>query len=140
MKKEKKLIAVDYGTKRVGLAASDPDGRLAFPRRIIANDAALIETLAAFAKEENAEGIVIGESLTQGGAENKVMAEARRLAEILSVRTGLPVHFEKEYFSSVEGRRYQEHTEVDDSAAAIVLQRYLDKMNNSNNNQLNNPQ
>ncbi|MEK7115527.1 MAG: Holliday junction resolvase RuvX [Patescibacteria group bacterium] len=122
-----KFLGIDYGTKRVGLALSDEEGRVAFPKMILENNPQLIEKLKIFASENKAEGIVVGESLLSTGEENKIMAEARAFAERLGKGAELPVFFEKEFFTSVEARRHQEHTEVDDSAAALILQRYLDR-------------
>lgn len=144
-----KYAGVDYGTKRVGVALSDPEGKIAFPKKIIENSPSLIAELARFLEEESAEGIVMGESLANDGRENELMADVRRFADALADATGLPVFFEKEFFTSVEARRHQEHAaksgalapdrpsgksrirEVDDSAAALILQRFLDKKNRS---------
>jgi len=132
-----KYIGIDYGAKRVGVAVSDETGAIAFPKTILRNGKTLLEELAVLAKAEGADAVVMGNSIDSLGRENAIMEEARRFAEILGEATGLPIHFERESFSSVEARRMptrqnsrsggQMRTEVDDSAAALILQRYLDK-------------
>lgn len=122
-----KFLGIDYGSKKVGVALSDEEGRVAFPKAILGNNSQLIDELKNYVKENLVGTIVVGESLTSAGAENKIMLEARAFAKCLGKKTGRPVFFEKEFFSSVEARRYMGHPEVDDSAAALILQRYLDR-------------
>lgn len=122
-----KYLGIDYGAKRVGVAISDETGTLAFPRAVFLNDATLRGKILTLIEAEKIDGIVCGESIKEDGGENIIMKEARVFAEALRDLTNLPLYFEKEFFTSVEARRMQEHHEVDDSAAALILQRYLDK-------------
>ena len=123
-----KFLGIDYGTKRIGIAISDEAGEFAFPKAVIAGSAdPLIEVVKICAEEEVA-GIVIGESLATNGAENTIGEQVAKFKAKLAVLTSLPVFFEREDFSSVEAHRYQtKKGERDDSAAAIILQRFLDK-------------
>ncbi len=73
--------------------------------------------------------IIIGESVDQNGKPNDIMKEVRSFAVNLEDALDLPIRFEKEFMTSVEARRMQTHHIVDDSAAALILQRYLDKVN-----------
>lgn len=125
-----KLIGIDYGTRRVGVAVSDDVGRLAFPKMTLPNNAMLLGELAAFIRKEKAEAIVLGESKDLAGADNPVMAPARRFAEALEQEVGLLVHFEPEWYTSKEARRLKDGARaVDAEAAAIILTSYLDKQN-----------
>ena len=92
-----KFLGIDYGTKRVGLALSDEEGRVAFPKMILENNPQLIEKLKIFASENKAEGIVVGESLLSTGEENKIMAEARAFAERLGKGAELPVFLKRNF-------------------------------------------
>ncbi len=125
-----KSLSIDYGTKRIGVALSDEGGTLAFPKEILPNRRDLFEKLKEIIKEENVSSIVVGESLDYAGEANKVMREISEFVEKLKADFSLPVHFEKEFLTSVEARRYHKNGEkVDASAAALILQRYLDRIN-----------
>ncbi|MEY4747256.1 MAG: hypothetical protein RLZZ416_305 [Candidatus Parcubacteria bacterium] len=123
-----KHLGIDYGTKRVGLAVSDPDGALAFPRETFPNDASLLERLAAYVEKEKIAVIVVGDARSFGGAENPVTKEADSFADALTNLVDVPVKRAMEVFSSVEASRYAPagKTHDDAAAAAIILQRYLD--------------
>lgn len=124
-----KYLGIDYGTKRIGTALSDENGEFAFPNTIITSDAIAIETLAKLARAEAVGSIVIGESVASNGADNALVAQTLVFKERLAQATGLPVFFEREGFSTVEAHRYQvKKGSRDDSAAAIILQRYLDRL------------
>ena len=122
-----KCLGIDYGTKRIGLAISDEEGKIAFPRAILENKEGFIERIVEFIEKEKIERIVIGESVNTKGEDNKIMEEVDALSLVLKNKTGIFVAEEKEFFTSVEARRFQDGGSVDDSAAAIMLQRYLDK-------------
>ena len=135
-----KYLGIDYGTKRVGIALSDDQGTLAFPKAIVENTPVLLEQVVSIYENEDCEGVVMGESLDTNGDENKLMAEIRHFANELCHRLNTKVFFEKEFMTSFEahGRQGKEalharqtgvrkNTELDASAAALILQRFLDK-------------
>lgn len=125
-----KILGIDYGTKRVGLALSDDEGKFAFPNSIKLNDKRLVEDIANLSKSENVEEIVIGESRNQQGEENVVMEKARPFAEEIEKATGLRVVFEQEFMTSQYARDLMgKNDTIDAHAAALILQRYLDKKN-----------
>ena len=142
-----KFLGIDYGTKRIGLATSDENNTLAFPKEIVLNDSKTFEKLAQILKEENIGEIVIGESVDFKGALNALSARIEVFILELSERFNLPVHKQKEFLTSVEARKSKDskkslapreaHTRlkqiksgrIDASAAALILQRYLDKIN-----------
>ncbi len=123
-----KYIGIDYGSKTVGIAISDDEGKIAFPRAEIPNDEKLLAFVARMASEEKTEQVIVGDTRSHGGVENLVTEEAERFIEELARETGLPVLRAFEAWSSVEASRYapkgQEHNDA--AAAAIILQRFLD--------------
>lgn len=124
-----KYLSIDYGTKKIGIATSDEEGRMAFPCMIIENNADTLKDIKELVRAMEIQEIVIGESVDQNGKPNEVMKEIRAFAVQLENYVDLPLHFEKEWMTSVEARRFQGKHIVDDSAAALILQRYLDRKN-----------
>lgn len=124
-----RYLGIDYGTKRVGIAITDAGGHMAFPRVVLPNDEALVETIADIARREDVIEIVLGESRDFAGKENPVMKRIHAFKEDLARATRVPVRFFPEVLSSREATRLQGDNEMNDaSAAAIVLQSYLDCM------------
>jgi len=125
-----KFVGIDYGTKRVGVAVSDEAGRLAFPKMVLPNDKSLLSDLVAFIKKEQVGEVVLGESKNLSGEDNTIMNSLRQFAKELERETALPVHFEPEFYSSVEARRLTQGEKiVDAEAAAIILNSYLARIN-----------
>jgi putative holliday junction resolvase len=122
-----KYLGIDFGTKRVGIAMSDESGAFAFPKEIIPFDKAY-DRIVFLCKEETISTIVIGASLATNEQENELFMKAQRFADRIVSETKTTVFFEREDFSSVEAHRFQTDAGPrDDSAAAIILQRFLDK-------------
>jgi putative Holliday junction resolvase len=126
-----KFLGIDYGRKKIGLSVSDQDGRLAFPKAVFPNDDDFLPKLLGMIASENISGIVVGESVNFSGQENPISKDIERFIRSLEEKTKIPVHKEKEFFTSVEARRYSGEGQVDHSAAALILQRFLDRLNNS---------
>lgn len=125
-----KYLGIDYGTKRVGLALSDDTGRIAIPGITVPNDTRVIESISAYARDNGVGEIVMGESVDTDGKPNPIMGEIKKVSQKLSEYSGLPLHFEKEWMTSLHARQASgEDGCVDASAAALILQRYLDKIN-----------
>jgi putative Holliday junction resolvase len=123
-----KYLGIDYGTKRLGVAVSDPNGTIAFPRTTLPNDGGLMKALLDTVKNERIERIIVGDTRSHGGGSNPVTAEAEKFTEELARQTGLSVLRAFEVFSSIEASRYAPEGAVKDdaAAAAIILQRFLD--------------
>lgn len=123
-----RYIGIDYGTKRTGIAISDLAGSFAFPREVFPTTEALAERVAAYAADEHVADIVLGDALTDAGAQNEITPRVDTFARALEER-GLIVHRVREAWSSAEAMRYAPpHKRHDDAAAAaIILQRFLDK-------------
>jgi len=127
-----KYLGIDYGTKKVGFAHSDDEGRMAYPLMISQNDSNLLKDTLELIREMKYGIIVIGESVDAKGKPNAIAKEARAFGAKIENAIDIKIVFEKEWYSTVEARKQPgkegDHN-VDDQAAAIVLQRYLDKIN-----------
>lgn len=133
-----RFLGIDFGTKRIGLAISDENRRLAFPKEVIFNDKNTLSRIEEVVKEENIFEIVVGESTNFYGTSNPVDEQIKTFIVKLQDKVGLPVRTQKEFMTSVEARRYKDKNNnkkesntnsVDAGAAALILQRYLDKFN-----------
>jgi putative Holliday junction resolvase len=127
-----KYLGIDYGSKKVGFAQSDDEGRIAFPLMISPNDKTLLKDTVELIREMKFNTVVIGESVDGNGKLNAIAKEARAFGMQVENSIDVKVVFEKEWYSTVEARKQpgkEGNHEVDDQAAAIVLQRYLDKVN-----------
>lgn len=122
-----KYLGIDYGGKRIGLSISDPTGTIAFPHSTIETSAAL-ELIRKEVEVKRIDAIVIGDTRSYGGKENPVTKESDAFAEQLKTELNLPVERVWEAGSSIEASRFAPEGEGhnDASAAAIILQRYLD--------------
>jgi putative Holliday junction resolvase len=121
-------MGIDYGTKRVGVALTDESGAMAFPEGVLPNDTGLCDALAGLARARDVAEIVIGHSLDKNGQPNVLDAAVRAFITDLTLATGLPIHLEPEQYTTQAALREQGRTPATDaSAAALILQSYLDK-------------
>jgi putative Holliday junction resolvase len=132
-----RFLAVDYGRKRIGLAISDPLGMIASPAGFITRREGKrppITKILARAAELEAVGFVLGLPLDGEGNETDWTAEVRALGEEIAKRSGMPVRFYDERFTTAAAlrtlREMGESTrgrkgDVDSLAATILLQRAL---------------
>ena len=123
-----RLLAIDYGEKRVGIASTDETGCFALPRAVWPNDETLVAKILKLKDKEGVEKIIIGESRNLDGSANPIQKEIERFKNELKGRGGgVEVVFHPEVFTTVEARRLQGETGMTDaSAAALVLKSYLD--------------
>ena len=125
-----KLIGVDFGSKRVGIALSDEGGRMAFPQCTLENNADLVENVATLCKAELVGGVVLGRSIDSKGRLNPIMESAKAFKAALEEELSIPIEYQDEYMTSHHAAQSQERVkDIDASAAALILQRYLDKNN-----------
>jgi putative Holliday junction resolvase len=127
-----KYLGIDFGSKKVGFAQSDDEGRMAYPLMISPNDAVLLKDTLELIREMKFGVVVIGESVDGSGKPNPIAKEARKFGASLENAIDIKIVFEKEWYSTVEARKQpgkEGSHNVDDQAAAIVLQRHLDKIN-----------
>ena len=139
-----KYMGIDVGTVRIGIALSDDAGAFAFPHSVIPVNKDTIHTLQHIITTERVGKVVIGESRNRDNSHNAVHKAAVTLGASLE-RYGLPVVFAWEGYSSAHARTLHTYTEgaprgdiarkrtnkgakrhVDDAAAALILQSYID--------------
>lgn len=133
-----RILAVDPGAKRIGIAISDPSGTIANPLTVLKHvsrpvDAAAIAQLAA----EMAVGlIVVGQAIDEEGMPTVQGRSAARLAAAIRQQTDIPVVLWDESDSTIAARqarlalnapRRKRSGHLDDLAAAYILQTYLDE-------------
>jgi putative Holliday junction resolvase len=132
-----RVIGIDLGSRRIGVAVSDGLGLTAQPRATIARHGGMrdIEAIATQVKEAGADRIVLGLPLDCEGQEGPAAVRARAFGEKLRAALGLPVELVDESFSTVEAEevllaadmsRARRKQVVDKMAAAVILQRWLD--------------
>jgi putative holliday junction resolvase len=127
-----KYLGLDYGSKRVGVALSDDSGTMAFPKGVVPNNRYLMSELQNMVKSNKVEKIIVGESKNFDMNDNPIFKDAKFFAEELARDTQLEVEFEPEYLTSHQAERTSHELGgsnfmLDASAAAIILQSYLDK-------------
>lgn len=135
-----RLLGVDWGRVRVGLAISDEAGFMAHPLEVLpgAGPEPLANRLAEVAAREKTEKIVLGLPKNMDGSEGDSAALVRRLAAALQAK-GLSVEFWDERLTSWEaesrlreagGKARQRKGKLDAAAAALILQGYMDRQRN----------
>ncbi len=126
-----RYLGIDYGTKRIGLAISDEGGTMAFPYSILENSKGSLGEIKTICAHESVETVIIGESVGYKGQPNIVKKEIDKFIVALRKVVDMPIIEEREFLSTQQARFYQtKRKHVDDSAAAIILQSYLDRKNN----------
>ena len=131
-----RILAVDWGERRIGLAVSDPQGIIATGLKTIEvrSAADALERVARTAEELQVERIVVGLPLLMSGACGEAAESARRFAEALAARTGLSVDtYDERLTSALSARRLREvgvktgheRARVDQGAAVALLESYL---------------
>jgi len=121
-----RLMGIDYGSKKVGIAFTDEGGNMAFPHGVVPNTPKLLDVIVGLVNEKAVGAIVIGHSLDKNGEPNKIAAAAEGLMLDLTLVTGLPVHLEPEQYTTQAALRLQGRTtETDASAAALILDGFI---------------
>jgi putative Holliday junction resolvase len=123
-----KVMALDYGSARTGVAVSDPTGTLARPVGVVegaATESGLAE-LARLVREEEAERIVVGLPLTMRGTRGEQVAETERFVEALRGAVDVPVEFFDERFTTDLAQQTAGAAPEDALAAAHLLSTYLE--------------
>jgi len=123
-----KYLGIDYGEKRVGIALSDIEGKMAFPKVVFENDSELIEKIVTYCTENAVQAIVIGESKDYKGEDNKINPKIISFKRDLTSAIKIPISLEPEFMSSMQVEKTFGKTDMlDASAASIILQTFLDK-------------
>lgn len=126
-----RLMGIDYGTKRVGIALSDDQGLMAFPHAVLQNDGSLQKAIEEIATRESVGKIVIGHSLGREGTPNPIHEKVEGFIQDLTLNLGLPIELEPEQYTTQEAVRFQGKTGMTDaSAASIILNSYITRTKN----------
>ena len=139
-----RLMAIDYGKKRVGIASTDETGDFALPRAVWPNDETLVEKILKLQVGEQIEKIIIGESRNLDGSPNPIQKEIDNLKSEIAKR-GVEIVSHPEVFITLEARRLQprrlrsgsrlkrresKNRMTDASAATLILKSFIDTMYN----------
>jgi len=121
-----KIMSLDFGEKRVGVASTDETGRFALPRMVLQNDEHLLEKVLEFKLKEGVAKVVMGESKNLDGSPNPIMEKINEFKDLLTDK-GVDVVLHPEIFTTMEARQIQGQTNMTDaSAAALILKSYID--------------
>ncbi|MFW6079659.1 MAG: Holliday junction resolvase RuvX [Gemmatimonadota bacterium] len=136
-----RILGVDFGERRVGIALSDPTGTIAQPLTTIVRRHGKrppVAPLARLAREHDVDAIALGLPLTPEGDDSDWTREVRGFGDKLRERTGLPVHLIDERMTSARAERAvrslglkkrerERKSRVDLAAAVLILQAFLDR-------------
>lgn len=130
-----RILGIDLGERRIGVAISTPEGGLAVPLRIIdaQDETSDIARIVDLARDEDAGAIVVGHPISLSGSRGPQAQRVEAFAERLAGASGMPVELWDERLTSKQaertapGARSAPRAPADDIAAAIMLQSYLDR-------------
>jgi putative Holliday junction resolvase len=133
-----RALGIDFGEKRIGLAISDPEGRIAVPMTALQrrDDRSALRQIAEVARREGVGRLVVGEPVNMDGTRGPAAERARRFGERLAELTGLPLELVNESLTSREAEERlreagvdprRDPGRVDAVAAQILLQESLDR-------------
>jgi putative Holliday junction resolvase len=132
-----RVLGLDLGQARIGVAISDPDRRMALPVGTIRTGApADVKAIAGLVGEFDVAEVVIGHPLGLTGSKGAASDKAEKFADALRGFLGLPVLLQDERLSTVEAERRlagagvkgpDRRAVVDQAAATVILQAYLDR-------------
>jgi putative Holliday junction resolvase len=128
-----RILGIDLGERRIGIAISTPEGGLAVPLRILdaQGDRSDAQAIYEIAQPEGVERVVLGHPISMDGTTGPQAQRVEEFAQTLREVTGLPVDLQDERLSTAQARRSvkrkgETREPVDDIAAAVILQSYLD--------------
>jgi putative Holliday junction resolvase len=131
MVSQMKYLGIDYGKKKIGIAFSDETGKYAFPETVLLNEKTTAGTPAdkimKICADNGITTVIVGESKDFKGKDNRIMGMVREFVELLRAKQ-LEVIYEPEVMSTIQAERIQGiKDDIDASAAAVILQSYLDR-------------
>ena len=132
-----KFLAIDYGSRRTGLAVCDPSQTICSPLAVLDSTRDLIAQITEFIKTENAEAVVIGLPLNMDDSEGPQAKSVRAFAADLAKSIEIQIHFQDERLTSFAAGEKLDMTDLspaqkkqrrDAVAAADILQTFLDSL------------
>jgi putative Holliday junction resolvase len=133
-----RVLGLDLGQSRIGVAISDPERRVAVPLGTIRTGAPDdVKAIAAMVKDHGITAIVVGQPLSMSGRKGEAADHAEKFAEALRGFLQLPVHLQDERLTTVDAERQlgragvrgrDRRRVVDQAAATLILQAFLDRI------------
>ncbi|MGH9400213.1 MAG: Holliday junction resolvase RuvX [Thermoanaerobaculia bacterium] len=125
-----RILAVDFGEKRIGLATCDATGQVVAARRTLirGSDEKAIREIARFCRDEEVEAVVLGIPRSPEGVESSFSGRVRSFGGKLARALQVPIDYHEETLTSWEARQegpFQTKEEIDRAAAAVLLADYL---------------
>jgi putative Holliday junction resolvase len=131
-----RILSLDIGKRRIGIAVSDPLGFVARPVQTLQAVSLNVDVtnISQIAKDLEAELIVLGDPIHMSGDPSTMSRRARKYGDLLAQQSGLPVVYWDERLTTVEAQRILEEAgvqprearrQIDAVAAAVILQSYL---------------
>lgn len=133
---ENRILAIDYGAKRIGLAITDPLNMFAYPFETISNDGRLFNKLKEIVKEKNVRKIIIGDPVKEDGTQTSIHKQIIKFAGELKKAVNIEIEFVDERYTSElakqriietvpSKKKRRDKSLLDKNAAAIMLEDYL---------------
>jgi methionyl aminopeptidase len=126
----KRLMGIDFGEKRIGIALSDEEGKFAFAHSVLVNNKKTISEIKKICEINNISKIILGQSLNYYNQPNPIMKKIELFKDSLKKEIKLPVIYQTETLTTQEAKRTQGNIEkIDASAAALILRSFIEKQN-----------
>ena len=131
-----RYLAIDYGTRRTGLAICDPNETIVSPLTVLQSEQTLSEKIGQIVKDESVEAIVLGLPLNMDGSEGPQIQLVLKFADQLQARLTIPVYLQDERLSSFGAEeklapanltRGEKKKRLDAVAAAEILEAFLEQ-------------
>jgi putative Holliday junction resolvase len=123
-------LGIDYGLKRIGVAIAEKELRIAVPLQIFPNNDRIVDEILSVVMSRSVDCIVIGKSKNFQGNDNNVVRHVSEFESVLKKQlpSGVRIEYEDERYTTQAARRFSEKgAHVDASAAALILQSWLDR-------------
>jgi putative Holliday junction resolvase len=122
-----RVLALDYGAARCGVAVSDPTGTLATPLEPVLRPGTKkgLQRLGELARELEVERVVVGLPVSLGGGDSAQTRETRQFADLLSAAVAVPVELYDERFTTALAEQAGGTGSLDSRAAAVLLDEWL---------------
>lgn len=135
---EERILAIDFGLKRIGLALTDPLKMFAYPFKTISNDDNTIDELIVIINHYNVKKIIVGYPLKENGNKSGLTISVEKFVNFLKLKTPVNIVMQDERYSSelafskvlesvTKKKKRRDKGLIDKNAASIILQDYLDE-------------
>ncbi len=119
-------LGIDYGEKKIGLAKANDEMKMATPLASIEVGDDVFDKLEEIVRDEDVDAVIIGVPVSFDGQEHEFAKKIRKFGEELGQKIGKKVYFQNEMLTSKQSQK-QEVGDIDASAAALILQSFLDQ-------------